>query len=569
MVSRSTWILATILALFVLLSLLSCAPAVDPDEPDPDENDVDVEPEPDPVEEPEERQRVVVAVDLDVVSWDPPQDWLTIPESITENAYDYLYLRNHEGSDWVPELAHSWEWIDNQTVRFYLNEGVKFHDGTELTAEDVRYHYRRIIDGTREEYILRGQYEWIDDIIVHDDYTFDVVAHEPDGLMLWKLTQQNNGAGIVSKAYVEEVGIEGVHREPMGTGPWVLREHIRDEHVLFDRNEDYWQTDRFPNFEEFEFRVIPEASTRIAELMTGGIDVAYRVLPQDEDRLKDASGVDAVWVAGGTGYFLGCRPGPLSTENYPEPDFAGDPELDREFTTRDPRIREAIERAIDKYALRDIAGGHGEAFRARAFQPLPEGDPDLFGPSACLYDPERAKELIAEAGYEPGEATLVFNASTNWPIGDLARVITGMLEDVGFDVDLRLMDLTTHRNLVSGPRKFQELSLGTNGGNLNPHFAHASYLSTRHLRAHWVQPTDAEWQADQERIDELYRIGESTTDEQERIEAFRELSNIAAEQRTPWISLFQESNLYGISDRIEWNMRADEEIMGYDFKVVQ
>jgi len=132
--------LAVILALFVLLSF-SCAPAVDPDEPDPDENDVDVEPDPDPVEEPGEPQRVVVAQAQGVGSWDPPQDWLTAPEWLIQNAYDSIMVRSGDGSEFLPELAREWEHIDDYTFRLYLQEGVRFHDGTELTAEDVKFHW--------------------------------------------------------------------------------------------------------------------------------------------------------------------------------------------------------------------------------------------------------------------------------------------------------------------------------------------------------------------------------------------------------------------------------------------
>ena len=565
--------LAVILALFVLLSL-SCGPAADPDEPDPDENDVDVDP--DPIEEPEEPQRVVVAQATDVLSWDPPQDWASAAEWITQNAYDYLFIRSYDGSEWIPELAYDWEVIDELTFRFYLEEGVTFHDGTELTAEDVKFHYRRIIEGTRDEYIVVDQYQWIDKFVIHDDYTFDVVSKEPDSLFLYKLAQKNTGAGIVSKAYFEEVGMDGVHRAPMGSGPWILKEHVRDEHVLFERNEDYWQTDKFPNFKEFEFRIIPETSTRVAELITGGVDLIYDIMPEDQARVDADPNVRTQWVATERGHMLMPRTGIRARENYPEPDYPDDPALNRTFTTEDPRVREAIELALDKYALRDMFGGVGEAFRVRGpFGPLPESPPGVFGPEACLYDPERAQEILEEAGYEFGEPYLHFIASELYPHGDMARVIGDMLEAVGFDVDLAIFDASTWRTDYILPGKTQELNLQALGGNMNPYFA-TSEQHTRRIfpdRPITIGPDpaiDPDYEEQSQRINELLNFAwTEVVDEQARLDAYHEAVLLAGERNAPFIGIFQLSTLYGMSDRIHYQPRFDIELWGYDFEVVK
>ena len=536
-----------IVVLMVVSFVLVGCPAedVDPD-PDPDPDPVDPDPDPDP----EEVTRVTVAQGDTQISWDPPQDWTSVGEWTIQNAYDYLFMRSADAAEWVPQLAYDWEVIDELTFRFYLEEGVTFHDGTELTAEDVKYHYRRVIDGPRELYIVTGQYDWIDEMEVIDEYTLDIRSHEPDSRFLWQLAQTNNGAGIVSKAYVEEVGPEGVHSEPMGSGPYELKDWSRDEYVLFEAYDDYWQGE--PEIEELEFRIIPEASTRVAELLTGGVDVAFDMMYEDKDRIEAEEGITTEEVPSAQGWMLFPRIGV-------HPEFEGDPELDREFTTADPRIRKAIELAIDKYALREIDGGIGEAFRARLFEPLPEANPELFGPEANLYDPERAQELIEEAGYEPGEAYLHFDAMEDPPAGDLARVIDSMLTDVGFDVDLNVMDESTFRSEVYHPRRTQELMLHDLGGQMNPFFGtnifHSDRLETTDYGGIGSSP---------EGLDELLETAwTEVEDEEKRIEAYHEAGMMIAEERLN-IGLFQRTALWGLNERIDWTPRYDNDIYGWD-----
>ncbi|MEX2355778.1 MAG: ABC transporter substrate-binding protein [Thermaerobacterales bacterium] len=490
--------------------------------------------------------KVVVAQAADAASWDPPQDWNTAPEWLISNAYDCLLFKSPDSGSFEPKLATSWEQIDDLTFRVHLREGVKFHDGTELTAEDVKFHYERIAEGPRELYIVTDQYKFFDEIVIHDDYTFDFVTPAPDSLLLQKLSQ--TACGIVSKDYVEEVGPDGVHREPMGTGAYKLVEWVRGEHVTFEANEDWWGGK--PDVDEFEFRIIEEASTRVAELLTGGVDLTYGILPQDEDRLNAKDNLSTVWSPTDRGY-------QLYTRIEVHPDYVGDPELDREFATFDPRVREAIELAIDKYALRDIAGGEGEAFRARLFKPLPEAHPDLYGPQANLYDPDRARAILQEAGYGDGEPTLVFHASAAWPGEDIALAVGDMLEQVGFNVDLRILDTTTFNQEIYFPRRTQELVLLGLGGQMNPFFALFSFRCVQ---------TAGNYGYCNEELDPLIESAwEEVHDDARRYEMYQEASYIIAEDR-PVIGLFQTSQLWGINDRIEYTPRTDNHIFGAEIK---
>src|SRR5690606_17416833 len=154
-------------------------------------------------------------------------------------------------------------------------EGIKFVDGTELTAADVKFHYERVRDGSREQYIVRDQYQFFTDIVIHDDYTLDFITPAPDAELESKLSQ--TGCGIPSKAFVEANGAEAPSDYPVRTGPYILEEWEKDERVVYRANPDYWRGE--PRVKEFIFRNIPEASTRLAELLTGGVDVTFGLNP--------------------------------------------------------------------------------------------------------------------------------------------------------------------------------------------------------------------------------------------------------------------------------------------------
>jgi len=537
------------LAVLLALALVFTACTTPSEEPDGD-NGEGGQPSDEPV-------RLVVAQDEGARSWDPPADWETPSEWLIENAYDYLFYRSADGSSWVPQLAKSWERLDDYTIRFNLVDNAKFQDGTPLTCEDVKYHYERILNGTRDQYIVHDQYTWIDTLTCQDDYTLDVKSVEPDSLFMWKLAQQNTGAGIPSKAYVEKVGPEGIHKSPMGSGMWKLKDWARDEYVLFELNEDYWDQDAMPNYDELMFKIIPEPSTRAAELLAGNVDLTYRLTPQDKDRIDSNDGTTTMWSKSDEGYNLAVRTGV-------NPKYEGDPDLDREFTTEDWRIRKAIELALDKEALRDLVGGDGQAFRGRNFEPLPEANEDLYGPEANLYDPEQAQQLIADAGYEPGEATLVFHARSAYPDGDIARAIESMLEDVGFNVDLRLMDNETFNSEVYFPRKSQELMLNGLSGNLNPFFLSLGYHSNRANEFGRIDDSNIPGIDNyHEQVDALLNKAWTTVDDdQARLDAYHEALSLAAEARARQIGLFQVSNLWGLSDRVEFAPRFDNAIWG-------
>jgi peptide/nickel transport system substrate-binding protein len=493
--------------------------------------------------------RVVVAQAEDAEDWDPPVAWNTPPEWIEQNAYDCLLFRSPSGSAFEAKLAERWEQVSDLVFRFHLRPGVRFHDGSPFTAEDIKYHYERIKNGTREQYIVQPQYQFFNEVIVRNPTTVDFVLPEPNTLIL-NLTSQT-GCGIVSRAYHQRVSRDVMHRNPMGTGPFRLRQWVKGERVVLEANREYWAGK--PDVDEFTFRIIPEPSTRLAELLTGGVDVTYGLNMLDEARIAANQRLRALWAPNNRGWML--FPRLRVNERY-----KGDPELDRKFLTEDARIREAIELAIDKYRLRDLVQRQGEAFRARLFQPLPEANPALWGRRANLYNPQRARELLQEAGYT-GQR-LVFHAPEQFaglPAGDLARAITQMLRAVGLNVDLRLLDANTFNTQIYFPRRTQELILLNLGGNDNPFFG----LSQFHTRIGW---SPGGYGGASLRLDRLIDCAfRDVRDNARRLRCYHQAGEIIADERFV-IGLFQSYNLWGIRQDIDYTPRMDNYILGNEFK---
>jgi peptide/nickel transport system substrate-binding protein len=495
--------------------------------------------------------RVTVAQAIDAEDWDPPVGWQTPAEWIELNAYDCLLFRNADHSNFVPGLATRWERINDLTMRFHLRPNVRFHDGSPFTAEDVKFHYDRIKAGPRERYIVQPQYQFFNEVVVRDPLTIDVVNDAPNTLMMDLMSQ--TGCGIVSRAYFQRTSRDVLHRAPMGTGPYRLREWVKGERVVLEANAQYWGGK--PEVDELVFRIIPEPSTRVAELLTGGADITFGLVQQEEARIRARQNLRALWAVNDRGWMLFPR---IKVNDR----YKGQAEFDRKFVTEDPRIREAIELAIDKYKLRDLIQPGGEAFRARLFQPIPEANPALWGRGANLYNQNRARALMAEAGYSPATQKLVFNASDLFPSGDLARAIAQMLRQVGFNVDLRLADENTFNTTVYFPRRTQELILLNLGGNTKPFFGLFSFLSSQAL-------SPSGYGGSTQQIDNLINCAfQDVRDNARRINCYHRANEVIADQRFV-IGLMQTQQLWGINNRVRYTPRIDNHVFGVDIKRAQ
>ncbi|MFW6410042.1 MAG: ABC transporter substrate-binding protein, partial [Halanaerobiales bacterium] len=307
----------------------------------------------------------------------------------------------------------------NQTFIFHLQEGVKFHNGRELTAEDVKYTFDRIYDpdtaspgnwvfemikGT--DAYLDGEAEELEGAQVVDDYTVRFELEKPFGLFLTHLTLPYGL--IVLWEEVEEHG-EDFSSNPVGSGPWKFVEWEHNDKLVLEANEDYW--DGRPYLDEVVYRVIPQSLTDIAEFEASNLDLTGVPVEERDNWLEDSEWEDYIHeMAELSTYYLA-----LNSDFEP---------------LNEPKVREAIDYAIDSEQITESLFPHYVPANDAIPKGLPGGT-DL----KIKFDPARAKELLAEAGYPDGfDLELWVNDGDN-PVR-VGGVIQAMLKQVGIDVEL-------------------------------------------------------------------------------------------------------------------------------------
>jgi peptide/nickel transport system substrate-binding protein len=397
--------------------------AVEPTEAPPEPTEVpptDVPPtdipptEVPPTEAPPEPTELKIGLSLDVESMDPFFVNQAAGWSVVHALFDHLVERDFEGNI-VPGLALDYTIVETTTLEFALREDVNFHNGEPFTAESVKFSVERML--AEEEAPNQGKFTSIDAVEVVDDYTVRFILNRPDGTLFDSLTSR---LAMLPPQYFEEVGAEGFAAAPVGTGPFSFVEWMPDDHITLVANENYWDGSYKgkPMVDTVTFRPIPEAATRAAELEAGGVDLIQDVTPDQMDDLDEASLVVVADEAFQLQYVF------FTTDDEAAP-------------TYDVKVRQALNYAVDVDAIiENLLAGLG----SRIASPIGPGylgyDPDV---APYPYDPEMAKTLLAEAGYEDGFETTL--DSTTAGHTDVIDAVAGYLSEVGVTVEIQEYEL--------------------------------------------------------------------------------------------------------------------------------
>lgn len=317
--------------------------------------------------------------------WDPVVQGSGFAFNLTALAYASL-TEIDENGEAAPGLAESWEYNDEGTaVTFHLREGLVFQDGEPVNAEAVKLYIERA--KTQENSALHGDLTSIDGVTADSELDVTVHLNQVDHqipLLLGKRVAQITSP----KAAVDA---EQLDQWPVGAGPFTVTEYVPESHIYFEKNHDYWDAENI-HIDRLELSTPPDPSTLVAAIETGVYDIAYGLAPAQYQSAFDA-GLDVAPhpVFSASNISLNINKAPFD----------------------DPAVVEAVRHAIDRREFLDKATfGLGYI----TTQPFPEGyiayDPE----SADLwpYDPERSKQILADAGYEPGEIVvdLVVSADT-------------------------------------------------------------------------------------------------------------------------------------------------------------
>ncbi len=365
---------------------------------------------------------VKVAYDADPVSLDPHEQLSGGTLQLSHMVFDPL-VRWTQDLQFEPRLAESWEQINPTTTRFHLRDGVKFHSGNELTAADVDWTFDRL----KASPDFKGIFSLFTDVKVIDEDTFDLITSEPYPLVLHTATyifpmdskfysgQTEDGK---DKAELVKHGDSFASRNVSGTGPFIVSEREQGVKVVFDRFGDYWDTATKGNVDKIILTPIKEDPTRVAALLSGDVDFIAPVPPTDLARISDDAGTNLITMPGTR----------IITFQMNQ---------NRVEAFKDARVRKAIDYAVNNAGIVDrIMRGFGTV----GAQSSPAGylghDPAL----TPRYDLEKAKALMAEAGYADG-FSITMMAPNNRYVNDdkIAQAVASMLSKINITVDLQTM----------------------------------------------------------------------------------------------------------------------------------
>ena len=347
-----------------------------------------------------------------------------------ECLYDFDYGKGV----FVPRLATALPTITDggKVYTIPIRKGVKFHDGTKYDAHAAAYSILRILDPANKSYILK-KYKLVDKIEATDDYTLKITLKTPDNAFLVKLSYRDVIA--VSKAAVEKYGKDFGTKAFVGTGPFKLVEWLQGDRIVVERNPDYWKKG-VPYLDKIIYKFIPEESTALMQLRLGEVHVMEDVARKDIKTLKADKNVTVKLVTG-----IQHEQIYLNTKIKPFNDI---------------RVRQALSHAIDRQA---IIEGVFEGYAMSSTGPYHPWfwthNPDFKQPYP--YDPEKAKKLLAEAGYGPSNPLKFELMATNQNMFvDQAVMIQAFMQDVGAQVEVLPLDKSTLFDRVYVRKAFKD-----------------------------------------------------------------------------------------------------------------
>jgi peptide/nickel transport system substrate-binding protein len=446
-----------------------------------------------------------VAVGEEAESVDPASSVLFASDTYHAHMFESLIGLEGEDLKLVGLLAERWENVDPTTWRFHLRRNVKFHNGQPLRAEDVKYSLETYLDPKSRRNVFVKGFERAE---VRDPYTVDIITAQPLASFLFDVVR----VYILPRETREKMGAQAFSQQPVGTGPYRFVEWKRDQQLVLEANPAWWKGPVTPR--RLVFRVIKDASTRAAELRSGGVDIiAAPPVPQLD--LLDTGETAVMPVKGGRVIIY-----PFQTRQAP-------------FDRRE--VREAVNLAVNRDAIvRNVLGGRGVVL-AGPFTSAWLGYDPAVRPFA--HDPGRAKQLLAEAGYAQGfDTTWSISSGVFLKDTEIAEAAAGQLRQIGVRVKVVPTERSTlQKDMVEGT--FQGLTSIAWGTQFEPD----PMLSWVFTRPSTSTP----------RLQELVQAGRREPDLEKRRRIYQELYRVAHDDAM-WLFIHAQDELWARRRDVAW-----------------
>nr|WP_198670676.1 ABC transporter substrate-binding protein [Oceanicella sp. SM1341] len=443
--------------------------------------------------------------------------------------WDGLLYRNPETGEYEGNLATEWTWVDDTTIEFKLREGVTFHNGEPFNADDVVYTVDFV---TNPENGVKNTATvgWMDHAEKVDDYTVRIILKAPFPAAEEYLA---GPLAMYPNEYYAEVGPSGMGLKPVGTGPMKITELEPGKHYVLERNEDYFDGPKGHSaISKVDIRTIPDVNTQIAEFFNGTLDFIWNVPADQAEQLASMGDYEVVNA-------------PAMRIGYVTMDAAGRADPDGPMTNA--KVRQAIYHAIDRQTILDaLVKGSSKVIDSACApvqfacaQDLPTYD----------YDPEKAKALLAEAGYPDG-FTIDFYAYRDRPY---AEAMMGYLDAVGIKTNLVFMQYSALREKrIKGEVPLSFLTWGSN-----------SVADASASTGEFFTGTDRDDAQDPEIVEWLAQA-DSTTDREKRKALYKEALTKIVEEAY-WVPLFTYNVNYVLGPDVAYTPTDDEIVRFYAF----
>ncbi|SFU21184.1 ABC transporter substrate-binding protein [Mesorhizobium sp. YR577] len=465
---------------------------------------------------------ITIARQVSTSAMDP--GFLREAATIVDNIFDTLVMRDKDMT-LVPGLAESWTAIDDTTWEFKLRQGVKFHNGEAFNADAVKFTIDRIIDPNAKSPTL-SYIRTISSVEVVDPYTVRIKTSGPDPLLPTRMSRYP--AYIVPPGYVKEVGNDVFASKPVGTGPYKFVEFIPDQHVVLEANPDYWRGK--PLIQRVTWRAIPDGTARLTALVTGEVDLIENVPVDLAPIIAQSPDADLVQVKnGGLTIYLGLVMNEKPLDNV--------------------KVRQALDLAIDRQSIvTNILQGMATPTGTQ----VGVADFGYLNIPPAPYDPEKAKKLLAEAGFPEGFSIKMQSTHRYMKDGEVAQAIAQQFGDIGVKIDQEVLDWSVYVQQV--PRKGPIFMLGW--GSTQTLDADAAVYAIMKTGEPYSTASIPE-------LDKLLDQSREIVDPAARKLVLENIQKLAAEQ-APLLPLYQEDALYGKAKKVNFQGRPDARIPVFD-----
>jgi len=463
-------------------------------------------------------ERLVVAMSVGVDSINPYGHSDSPLYGLWGHVMESLVDTDYERKNFAPELAESWSANGNEWA-FKLRKNVAFHDGTLLTARDVAYSYERIMKD-KASVLQAPNLSDIKEMKVPDDHTVVIVTDRPKVALLGLLYNRV----ILSHKAAERLG-EKMDDQAIGTGPYRFTGWQRGVHFTMRRNDKYW--DKAPIIREIVWRPIKEDAARVAAIESGQADIINQVPIHDLDRLKRNPRVRVEMLRGLRNLYIGLNPAYKPFDNK--------------------LVRQAFNFAVDQEAI--IKHVHeNQVYGLKGLL-----GPQCLGYNADLknypYDPQKAKQLLAEAGYSDGVSVDFYaHAGRYQKDRETAQAIVNQMAKAGIKCNIKTPEYAIYETEFNAG-KYGMYMFGR-GSITDPEAFYIRYFrSGRGKRLSYRNPD----------FDRIFDLQSETFDAAKREELLRQLGRILHED-CPVIPLYNTADVYAVRKDLIWKPRPDEKI---------